>query len=155
MKLVSHLAACVLVVVAIGSPALCAPQKSDESAQIVSFERAFAKTAVDHDAAAMAKFMADEYIEITMETDAAANKARWKIATKAEWVELVRSGKEKYQSVELRNLKVYFHGDVATVTGEYSQSGTREGIDISATGLYVDTWVKKNGIWHVVSSVFP
>jgi hypothetical protein len=27
--------------------------------------------------------------------------------------------------------------------------------DISASGSYVNTWVKKNGNWQVVSSVFP
>ena len=74
---------------------------------------------------------------------------------KTEWVNLVKSGREKYQSVELRNLKVYFHADVATVTGEYSQTGTRDGKDISESGVYVDTWVRKNGKWQVVSSVFP
>jgi len=41
------------------------------------------------------------------------------------------------------------------VTGEYSQKGTRDGKDISAAGLYVDTWTKSNGQWQLVSSVFP
>jgi len=65
------------------------------------------------------------------------------------------SGREKYASVDLRNLRVYLHGDVATVSGEYSQTGTKDGKDISSKGLYVDTWVKRNGNWKVVSSVFP
>jgi ketosteroid isomerase-like protein len=68
---------------------------------------------------------------------------------------MVRTGRAKYETVELSNLKVYLHGDVATVTGEYSQKGTTEGKDNSATGVYVDTWVKRSGHWQIVSSVFP
>ncbi len=68
---------------------------------------------------------------------------------------MVRTGRAKYESVELSNLKVHFHRDVATVTGEYSQKGTTEGKDNSAIGVYVDTWMKRNGHWQIVSSVFP
>ena len=103
----------------------------------------------------MARLMADDYVEITMIADTASNKTKWKNTSKTEWVELIRSGHEKYKSVDLGNLQVYFHGDVATVTGEYSQTGTRDGTDISATGLYVDTWARKSGQWKVISSVFP
>ncbi len=103
----------------------------------------------------MAKFMADDYVEIVMETDTSLKTSRWVATNKADWIDLVHSGREKYKSVELRNLKVYFHADTATVTGEYSQTGTKDGKDISEVGLYVDTWVKKNGNWQIVSSVFP
>ena len=44
---------------------------------------------------------------------------------------------------------------MATISGEYSEAGTKDGKDISSNGLYVDTWVKRNGNWKVVSSVFP
>lgn len=129
--------------------------QGDDAEQILASERAWAKAAVDRDTARMATFMADDFVEITLAADPASNKLRWKNTSKTEWVELIRSGEEKYESVDLRNLQVYFHGDVATVTGEYSQKGTRGEEDISATGVYVDTWVKKKGAWRVVSSVFP
>lgn len=127
----------------------------DDRTQLLALEHKWAQAAVKGDADAMAQLMADDYIEITMVTDTAANKTKWKSTGKSEWVELVRSGHEKYESVDLNNLQVYFHGDVATVTGEYRQTGTRDGTDISATGLYVDTWIRKNGQWKVISSVFP
>jgi ketosteroid isomerase-like protein len=148
---------CVLatLVAIVNSPARSAPPASKDSEQLLASERAWAKAAVDGNADAMAKFMSDDYVELTMETDKATNKTRWKNTGKAEWVALVCSGTEKYESVDLRNLRVYLHVDVATVTGEYTQKGSRDGQDISATGLYVNTWVKKNGTWQVVSSVFP
>ena len=101
------------------------------------------------------KLMADDNIEIAMETDPGAKNSNWASTTKKAWIDLVQSGREKYESVDLRNLMVYFHADVATVTGEYSQSGTKDGKTISATGLFVDTWKKKNGTWQIVSSGFP
>jgi ketosteroid isomerase-like protein len=128
---------------------------SDEAEQLVTSERAWAQAPVKGDAAGMARLMSDDYVEIAMDTAPGTSKSGWATTTKAQWVELVRSGREKYTSVDLRNLKVYLHGDVATVTGEYSQTGTNDGKDISASGLYVNTWVRKNGNWQVVSSVFP
>ena len=128
--------------------------RNDEEA-IVASEHAWALAPVKGDAAGMAALMSDDYVEIIMETPPGSSKSKWVTMGKAEWVDLVRSGHEKYTSVELRNIKVYLHGDLATTTGEYSQTGTKDGKDIDATGLYVDTWVKKNGKGLVVSSVFP
>jgi ketosteroid isomerase-like protein len=99
--------------------------------------------------------MSDDYVEIAAETAPGTTTNTWANIGKAEWVDWVRSGREKYTSVDLRNFKVYLHGDVATVTAEYSQTGTKDGKDVNASGFYVDTWVNKGGDWHVVSSVFP
>jgi ketosteroid isomerase-like protein len=157
VKTIFRFVAWIAVVVAIGNspPAGAAPTTGDDKEQVIASERAWTQTAVDGDARAMAKFMADDYVEIVMETDTALKTSRWVTTNKADWIDLVHSGREKYKSVELRNLKVYFHADMATVTGEYSQTGTKDGKDISATGLYVDTWVNKSGNWQIVSSVFP
>ena len=67
----------------------------------------------------------------------------------------MRSGREKYDSVEIHDLKVLFNRDLATVTGAYSQKGTSDGKDISASGIYVDTWAKRNGQWRLINSTFP
>jgi len=52
-------------------------------------------------------------------------------------------------------LRVYFHGEIATVIGHYSQKGMSDDKDNSATGPYVDTLVRRNGCWQIVSSVVP
>jgi ketosteroid isomerase-like protein len=158
VKYIFAFVASALTVMVIANGALPARSTSSTDSateQVVASEHAWARAAADGDAAKMAGLMADDYVEIAMETGPAPKSSRWVTTNKAEWVNLVKSGREKYQSVELRNLKVYFHADVATVTGEYSQTGTRDGKDISESGVYVDTWVRKNGNWQVVSSVFP
>lgn len=128
---------------------------TSEQESIIVLEREFAEAPVNGDSSRMASLMADDYVEIVMETASGSGKSHWQTTDKAEWIALVRSGREKYTSVVLRDIKVYLHGNVATVTGEYWQTGTRDGKDISAAGFYVDTWVKKDGKWLVVSSVFP
>ncbi len=137
------------------SPQSSRPPESDDAHRILAAERAWAQSAVEHNTARMATFMADDYVELTLAADPATHNLRWKSTNKSEWLALIQSGEEKYDSVDLRDLKVYLHGDVATVTGEYTQKGTRAGEDISATGSYVDTWIKKKGRWQVASSVFP
>jgi ketosteroid isomerase-like protein len=121
---------------------------------ILAAEHAWAKAAVDHDVDTFAKYMSDHYVLIVVNTSP-DKVSRFDFTDKSTWVELVRSSHEKYDSVEIHNLEVLLNGDVATVTGEYSQKGTRDGKDISAAGLYVDTWTKSKGQWQVVSSVFP
>jgi len=128
---------------------------NDDEGKILASERAWAEAPVKGDAAGMAAFMSDDYLEIVMEAAPGPSKGRWVTTSKEEWIKLVRCGREKYTSVEMRNIKVYLHGNVATATGEYSQTGTNDGKDISGSGLYVNTWVKKDGKWKVVSSVFP
>ena len=156
MKLVFHLFACALAVCAgIGAVAEWNSSTSGDAEQILASERAWAQAPVNGNVADMARLMSDDYVELVMESVQGTNNSSWVMTSKSEWVDLVPSGREKYGSVDLRNLKVYLHGDVATVSGEYSQTGTKDGKDISSKGLYVDTWVKRNGNWKVVSSVFP
>jgi ketosteroid isomerase-like protein len=129
-------------------------QTRGDSDSILAAEQAWANAPVQHDFETFAKYLSDDYVLIVVNTgpDKISNL---ELTPKAKWVEMVRSGREKYDAVEIHNLKVLLNGDIATVTGQYSQKGTRDGKDISDAGLYVDTWVKRQGKWLLVSSVFP
>jgi hypothetical protein len=52
-------------------------------------------------------------------------------------------------------MSVHLQGATAVVTGEYSQVGTNDVKDVSAAGIYANTWVKKKGRWLIVQCVFP
>jgi len=116
---------------------------------------AFAKAALQGDLATFPTFMSDDYVMLWAEPAADGKKAHWATKTKEEWVEELRSRKNKYRSVELQNTKVYLHGNVAVFTGDYTQTGTREGAEYSEAGLFAETWVKRDGQWIIVGSVFP
>jgi ketosteroid isomerase-like protein len=116
---------------------------------------AFVQAALKGDVASFRTFMADDYVMLWVEPASAGKKAHWATMTKNEWVELLRSGKHKYRSVELLNTKVHLHGDVAILTGDYTEAGTRDGVEYSEAGLFTETWVRRDGRWVIVGSVFP
>jgi ketosteroid isomerase-like protein len=116
---------------------------------------AFAKAALDGDLGAFSVFMTDDYIMLWPEPATKEQKARWEIKTKAELIREIGSKQTKYRSVELMNLRVYLHNEVATVTGDYAQTALRDGTDHTDTGPFTETWVKRGGQWLIVSSVFP
>jgi ketosteroid isomerase-like protein len=131
-----------------------APKQTTEEL-LMERDREWAQSAISRDLAAFRSFMADDYVEIVLKPATSTQKAAWVTMTKDEWSELLRSGRENYQSVELRNQKVYLQDNVATIIGEYSQKGTKDGADNSDEGLYVETWVRRRGVWLVLSSTFP
>jgi ketosteroid isomerase-like protein len=126
-----------------------------ESEQLITNEKAWAKAGLDGDADRMASLMADEYVELAWEPATQTAPAHWIAVGKKEWVADVRRHTEVYTSVEVHNLTVHMQGILAVVTGEYSQTGTNNGKDISASGIYADTWIKRSGRWLLVHSVFP
>jgi ketosteroid isomerase-like protein len=126
-----------------------------DSERLIANEKAWAKASLDGDADRMASYMAEEYVELAWEPATKTAPAHWSSTAKREWVESVRHRTEVYTSVDVRNLTVHLQGTLAVVTGEYSQTGTNNGKDISAKGIYADTWLKQNGRWVVIHSVFP
>jgi ketosteroid isomerase-like protein len=138
---------------AIGSSATSASQSIENV--VMNRSRAFAQAALSIDFASFAAFMADDYIMLWPEPAADGKESHWATKTKQEWVEELRSKKNRYRSVQLMHMKVYLHGSVATVTGDYTQVETQEGIDHSEAGLFTETWVNRSGRWVIVGSVFP
>jgi ketosteroid isomerase-like protein len=116
---------------------------------------AFANAALTGDVSRFRSFMTDDYLMLWVEPASNGRKAHWTTMTKQEWVDQLSSGKHKYQSVKLLNTKVYLHGNVATFVGDYTESGTRDGVQYSEAGQFAETWVNRDGQWVIVSSVFP
>ena len=129
--------------------------KNSVETLLMERERTWAQSSVDRDIALFRSLMADDYVELIQQAPTATQKSSWESATKDSWTELLRTGHEHYEFVKLFNLKVYLQGDVATVTGEYSQKGTKNGADNSYDGSYVNTWVKRRGVWLLINSMFP
>ena len=157
-RIMKRFTACAVVACAciiVGSvPSAKGLASAGPAADILAAEHGWAKAALDGDVATFASYMSPDYQEFFVESGA-KTKPRWGISDKASWVALLRSKRETYTSVEIHNLKVYFHGNVASVTGEYSQKATSRGKDNSSSGLYVDTWVRTRERWQLISSVFP
>lgn len=121
------------------------PSRTEPGQRVIAMEHRWIDATIKGDADAFATFMADEYVAVV---------ANGRIRDKATWVEGVRSSSMKYESVDLRNLKVRLYGETAVVTGEYTQKATSGGQDYSASGAYVTTWLKRNGRWQAIASGF-
>ena len=119
--------------------------QEDAEQALIAMEHKWIDATVKGDADAFASFMADGYVAVV---------ANARIRSKAEWVEGVRSGGLKYESVDLHNLKVRQYGDTAVVTGEYTQKATSGGQDYGARGAYATTWLKRRGRWQAIASGF-
>jgi ketosteroid isomerase-like protein len=158
MKLFLALCASALFLApAISLPATPLPQTSASALERAVTDRslAFAKAALDGDPDRFRAFMSDDYIMLWVEPAGKGKEAHWATMTKKEWVEQLRSGKHHYSSVELLNTKAYLHGDVANVTGDYTEAGTQDGVAYSEAGKFTETWVYRHGRWIIVNSVFP
>jgi len=146
----------VLIIVAGVVVFVRANSATSESGNVLAAEHACTKAFVEGDVATLDHFISDDYVEMVAEPASQGVAASWRTQSKKEWLDLVRSRREKYLSVEVRNEKVFLHDDdIATVLAEYSQTATKDGKDDSATGTEIDTWKKRNGHWQVISSVFP
>ena len=129
-----------------------APAVLDSSAraqaerEVLAAEHEWVRVTLKGDADAFASFLADDYVELN---------SSGRFIDKATWTNGIRTGGTRYETVELLDLHVRFpRPDIAVVTGAFSQTGTRDGTDISHPGVYINTWVRTNGRWQVVSSGF-
>jgi hypothetical protein len=150
------LSAVAVIVVFVQVVFVQAEAANSRSGDVLEAERACAKAWVDADIATLDRFIANDYVEMIAEPVREGVAAHWRTQTKQGWLDLVRSRQKKYVSVEIRNEKVFLHGDdLATVLGEYSQTVIKDGKQYNETGPEIDTWKKRNGHWQVISSVFP
>jgi ketosteroid isomerase-like protein len=75
------------------------------------------------------------------------------VLTKAQELELIKSGDIKVQSVTTSDLKVRSFGDVAVVTGTDDDTGSYyKGRDVSGRYLWMDVFAKRSGRWQAVAS---
>jgi uncharacterized protein (TIGR02246 family) len=121
------------------------PAPASAEQEVIAAEHGWVDAALAHDANAFAAYVADEYVELVPGA---------RTVDKETWVKHIRSGNTKYESVEIHNLVVHVYGNTAVVIGDFSQKATSAGKDRSATGKYVNTWVKRDNRWQVVASGF-
>jgi len=95
------------------------------------------------DAAVFEKILADNYIRIGGDG---------RMSTKAETVDLYKSGRLKWDTIDLKNRKVRMFGNTAIVTREDNVKGHMGSNEISGTYRHTIVYVKmKNGQWQDVT----
>ncbi len=71
--------------------------------------------------------------------------------TKAEVLENFKSGKLKFEAIDVLDMKVRVYGDTALVNSTANVKGHFGDTDISGQWRVVRVWVKRKGKWQTVS----
>jgi ketosteroid isomerase-like protein len=118
--------------------------RAADEAAIKLAERAWTDRALEGKADAFAAYMAPEYMAL---------RSNGLFRDKETWVNQIRTAQTTYAKVDLTDMKVRFPTpDVAVVTANYYQEA--QGASTTGGGSYINTWVRINGRWQVVSSGF-
>jgi ketosteroid isomerase-like protein len=95
-----------------------------------------------NDAEAIARALADDFIEIT---------ARGTIRTKAEMIAEVKSGEVKFDYLKIEEIKVRGYGNTAVVNVRVTSKGRYKGQEFKSNRLwYTRVYVKDHGRWQCV-----
>ena len=74
-----------------------------------------------------------------------------KRVSKSDWVNAIKSGDVKMESIEISDVKVRFYGNAAVATYADDVKGTNKGQDISGHNQITRVFVKQAGKWQEVA----
>jgi len=132
-----------LVVAAVVAPAIAqSDSTSGANKEIQDLERQWPQAAKKQDVAPLQSLLADDYT---------LTNPVGQIVPKAVFVEKIKDGSFKIESMEYSDLKVRVYGDAAVVTGRLALKGNWEGTDVSGDYAITDTFVKLAGKWREVA----
>ena len=117
-------------------------KKGDAEEQITKLSDEGKEAALKNDASWIEKNATDDYVTIL------ANGA---MASKADVVQMRKSGDVKYDSIDVSDRKVRTYGNTAVMNATATIKGTMKGNDISGTYRITQVWVKQGGGWKVAN----
>ena len=88
------------------------------------------------------KLLADDYTGV---------RGDGSVLTKAQEIEKYKSGAIKYESNEIKDLKVRVYGHTAVSMSLSSSKNIRDGKEHIGTTRSIRVWVKQNGAWKCVA----
>jgi len=135
----------VLAIALLALPSTAATQAGDTKAVVDVLTRqadAWDKAIVRKDRAAVESNMAEDFRQI----DGYGN-----LETKASFVEGIVSEKLTIDPYSVEDFEVRLYGDVALLSGRTRMTGRYDGKDFASHYRYIDTYVRRDGAWKVVS----
>jgi uncharacterized protein (TIGR02246 family) len=122
--------------------ALAADSKLGEVEAVRQAERAWAQAALKGDAAALDKILAD---------DMTHTHGGGRTESKAQFLEAIRSGAQKYEAIDYDEIKVRVYGSTAIVTSEPNIRTVNSGVPSSSHSRFLHVYVKQGGAWRLVA----
>ncbi len=107
-------------------------------------------------AAEMARFKAQttndfKALEALLGDDLVYTHSSAAVDDKTSYIESMRSGAVKYESIEPRDLQIRVYGTTAVITGAGRFRVTARGQALDNQLRYTDVWVLRDGRWQMVS----
>ena len=134
---------CILLLMGLGT--LLAPGadgKPGEAEAVRQAERAWAQAALKGDAAALDKILAD---------DMTHTHGGGRTESKAQFLEAIRSGAQKYEAIDYDEIKVRVYGSTAIVTSEPNIRTVNSGVPSGSHSRFLHVYVKQGGAWRLVA----
>jgi ketosteroid isomerase-like protein len=119
------------------------PKGSPVEQALIKLENDWNDASMKRDVALLGRLLADDYI--FTDPDGV-------MFTKAQNLEMLKSGDDVVTSAVASDMKVRVYGNAAIVTGLNAVKEQLKGKDISGTYAYTDTWVKRPGSWVCVAT---
>ena len=118
-------------------------QRHESRHEIDQLEQTWRDAVISRNVSALDSLLAEDYIAIT---------ANGTLLSKEQTLTNLRSGTQKFASIEFSDRKVRFYGKTALVTSRAEiNASTGEG-NISGSYRYTRVWVKDaTGVWKIVS----
>lgn len=73
------------------------------------------------------------------------------VENKQQYMDRLKSGKQRYEKVDFEKIKVLPHGDTAVVHGILRMAGTSNGEPFNHHIMLMHVWVKKGSEWKLVA----
>lgn len=121
-----------------------APAPAATEQEVLQVERARVRALLAADAAALEPLLADDLIFVHV--------SGWS-QTKKEYVESIRRGEMKYETIEHSAVRARIYGDAAVLTGRSAikvRSERRQGQLLDVQILFTAVYAKSGGHWQLV-----
>jgi ketosteroid isomerase-like protein len=122
-----------------------AAQRSQETreAELVALEKSFSRAIVSNDPASIERFLAADWVIIDPDGG---------VIDRSRFLDVIRSGALKHESMDSIERRVRFYADTAVVTALTSTKGAFMGQAFATTERATDVFVKRGGRWECVIS---
>jgi ketosteroid isomerase-like protein len=127
---------------ALAQPLKAAPQGQSDADTIKQLEQEWVDAMIAADIPKLSQLVADDWIE----------GYPGKAATKANFLDAIKSGKKKLTACEFGPRDVQVLGNVAVLQGSVTETRIADGKSSTFRVAYMDVWVKKGDRWVVFRS---
>jgi ketosteroid isomerase-like protein len=122
----------------------CHPMNQEQTvAELTRLDAEFQRAVGAKDVAAVAKFLADDYILVT---------ASSRIMTKQELLKEIAPAGLTWEMNASREVSVRVYGDTAIVTALLEQKGIDNNERFDSPVRYTDTWLREDGTWRQIAA---